>query len=85
MAALNIAAILLAHHAPEQCEWAWQFLGYGEKRYGRHRGAVAQQMINRFMPAAMQATPPAQITVLKAQGQQLDGETIYSTLLAALA
>ena len=84
VAALNLATILLVHRSPDQCDWAWQLLGYGESRYGRHRGAVAQQMIARFMPAAMKETPPAQVTRLKQQGQQLDGQTIFVDLLKLL-
>ena len=85
VACLDLAAILLAHRFPNQSDWAWQVLGYGEYRYGRHRGAVSQQMLTRFMPSAMKAVPPPQVVRLKEQGKGLDGETIFSTLLAALA
>lgn len=85
VASLNLAAILLTHRSPKQCEWAWQLLGYGECKYGRHRGAVSQQMISRFMPATMRAIPQQRITQLKKQGQKLDAETIFPELLTAFA
>lgn len=85
VAALNVAAILLAQRSPVHSDWAWQLLGYGEGRYGRHRGAVSQQMIHRFMPAAMKTTPPAQVVRLKQEGQQIEGQAIFVDLLAALA
>ncbi|MBE2221533.1 MAG: hypothetical protein IAF02_08335, partial [Anaerolineae bacterium] len=85
IAALNIAAILLAQRSPVHSDWAWQLLGYGEGRFGRHRGAVAQQMIHRFMPPAMKATPPTEVARLKQEGQQLEGQAIFADLLAALA
>lgn len=83
-ACLNLAAILLAHHSPDQSDRAWQLLGYGEYRYGRHRGATSQQMISRFMPAAMKAVPPPRVSQLKREGQLFAGEAIFLELLAAL-
>ncbi|MBK9295267.1 MAG: tetratricopeptide repeat protein [Oligoflexia bacterium] len=84
-ACLNLAAILLAHHFPAQSDRAWQVLGYGESRYARHRGAVSQQMISRFMPAAMKAVPPLRVNRLKQEGQLFAREAIFLDLLAALA
>ena len=84
-ACLNLAAILLAHHSPDQSDRAWQVLGYGEYRYRRHRGAVSQQMISRFMPAAMKAVPPQRVNRLKKEGQLFAGEAVFLGLLAALA
>lgn len=85
VASLTIAAILLVQRSPDQCDWAWQLQGYGEKRYGRHRGVVSQQMLARFLPAAMKAVPQSQVSQLKKQGEQLTGEIIFPSLLAALA
>jgi hypothetical protein len=83
-ACLNLAAVLLAHHDPDQSDHAWQVLGYGESRYGRHRGAVSQQMIHRFMPTAMKTVPPQRVNQLKKEGQLLAGDTIFLNLLTAL-
>jgi predicted ATPase len=85
VASLNLTAILLAQRTSNHYEWAWQLLGFGASRYGRHRGAVSQAMTRRFMPQAMKAIPPDHITRLQEQGQQLDEESLFPRLLAALA
>jgi hypothetical protein len=84
VACLDLAAVLLAHRSADNCEWAWQILGFAESRYARCRGTVSQGTLRRFLPQSMQDLPAAKIVELKEQGSRMAEEPLCRQLTAVL-
>jgi len=80
LASLDLIAVLVAQRSPAFYEWAWQIIGFGQRHYARHRGAVSQETMQRFLPAEITQMPAGQIEALKAEGANLPAEPLLSQL-----